>query len=115
MAHTVSHGKLLYERVDLKLLSTVYILYNCVTGDTTFGLNGTNKNDRPYHKIFFGSAWSFGFIIPATRANDLRLRRIFIPNVIHYLFYPILILEKEPVFSLFNVECQTRELLVPFL
>jgi len=27
----------------------------------------------------------------------------------------ILILEKEPVFPFFNVECQTREQLVPFL
>jgi len=36
------------------------------------------------------------------------------------IFYPlhvftILILQKEPVFPFFNVECQTRELLVPFL
>ena len=42
--------------------------------------------------------WSFGFSIPATTANDLRLRRIFYP-----IFYPLhyflnLILEKEPVF-----------------
>ena len=41
---------------------------------------------------FVGSAWSFGFFIPATMANDLQLLRIFIPD-----FY-ILILEKEPVF-----------------
>jgi len=41
------------------------------------------------------------FLIPATTANTLRLRRIFYPR-----FYPlhILILEKEP-FSLFNVQC----------
>ena len=43
-----------------------------------------------------------GFIIPATTANGLRLRRISIPDLIHFL---ILILEKKPVFSLFNVEC----------
>ena len=55
------------------------------------------------------------FFITATTANDLRLRRIFIPDFIHDFFYPILILEKEPVFPFFNVECQTRELLVPFL
>ena len=30
-------------------------------------------------------------------------------------FCPILILEKEPVFSLYNAECYTREPLVPFL
>ena len=35
-----------------------------------------------------------------------------IPDVIHYIYFPILILEKEPVFSLLNVEYQTRELLV---
>ena len=33
---------------------------------------------------FVGSAWSFGFFIPATTANDLRLRRIFYPR-----FYPL--------------------------
>ena len=34
--------------------------------------------------FFVGSAWSFGFFIPATTANDLRLRRIFYPR-----FYPL--------------------------
>ena len=38
--------------------------------------------------VFFnfsvGSAWSFVFFIPATTANDLRLRRIFYPR-----FYPL--------------------------
>ena len=31
-------------------------------------------------------------------ANDLRLRGISIPDVIHYIYFPILILQKEPVF-----------------
>ena len=35
--------------------------------------------------------------------------------VIHYIYLPILILEKEPVFPFFNVQCYTRELLVPVL
>ena len=48
---------------------------------------------------FVGYAWSFGFLIPATTANDLRLRRISIPDFIHYIYSPILILRKEPVFS----------------
>ena len=39
---------------------------------------------------------------------------ISIQDFIHYIYFPILILQKEPVFP-FNVECQTRELLVPFL
>ena len=38
-----------------------------------------------------------------------------IPDFIHYIYFPILILEKEPVFSLLNVQCLTRALLVPFL
>ena len=33
-----------------------------------------------------------------------------IPEFIHYIYFPILILEKEPEFSLFNVECQTVEI-----
>ena len=46
------------------------------------------------------------FFIPATTANDLRLRRIFYPRFYPlHLFFPILILEKEPVFSLLNVQC----------
>ena len=28
-----------------------------------------------------------------------------IPDFIHYIYFPILILEKEPVFSLLNIQC----------
>ena len=35
------------------------------------------------------------FFIPATTANDLRLRRISKTDVIHYIFCPIFILQKE--------------------
>ena len=38
------------------------------------------------------------FSIPAKTAKDLRLRMISIPDVIHYIYFLILILEKEPVF-----------------
>ena len=38
------------------------------------------------------------FFIPATTANDLRLRRISIPDFINEIFCPIFILQKEPVF-----------------
>ena len=37
-----------------------------------------------YRLTFVGFAWSFVFFIPATTANDLRLRRIFYPR-----FYPL--------------------------
>ena len=36
---------------------------------------------------FSGSVWSFIFFIPATTANDLRLRRISIPDLIHYIIF----------------------------
>ena len=47
---------------------------------------------------FVGSEWSFVFFITASTANDLQLRRISIPDPIHYIYFLILILEKEPVF-----------------
>ena len=65
-------------------------------------------------RLFVGSAWPFGFFIPATAANDLRLRRISIPDFIHYIFCPIFILQKEPVFPFLMLSAK-RELLVPFL
>ena len=45
-----------------------------------------------------GSAWSFVFFIPATTANDPRLQRNSIPDFIHYIYFHILILQKETVF-----------------
>ena len=35
---------------------------------------------------FVDSAWSFGFFIPATTANDLRLRRIFLSQILSITF-----------------------------
>ena len=55
------------------------------------------------------------FFIHATTANDLQLRRISIPDFYPLHFVTILFHEKEPVFSILNVQCQTGELLVPFL
>ena len=60
-----------------------------------------------FYFIYFFSVWllsvlrshSFFFIFhPATTANDLWLRRISIPDFYPLHFFPILILEKEPVF-----------------
>jgi len=39
----------------------------------------------------------------------------FLSQILSITFLTILILEKKPVFPFFNVECQTKELLVPFL
>ena len=68
----------------------------------------TPRNDVLFYKLplfsffqrstFVGSAWSFGFFIPATTANDLLLRKIFYPRFYPSHLFCILILEKEPVF-----------------
>ena len=63
---------------------------------------------------FVGSVWSFVFSSPPQRPMTSDFEEFSIPDVIHYIYFPILILEKEPIFSLLNVQCQTRELLVPF-
>ena len=65
--------------------------------------------DRSGHRLrilpFFFLAFDFcrfcvvnRFFHRATTANDLRLRRIPIPDLIHYIYFLILILENEPVF-----------------
>ena len=60
---------------------------------------GQNKNLFFFwSSTFVGSAWSIGCFIPATTANDLRLWTISIPDLIHYIYFPILILLKEPVY-----------------
>ena len=46
----------------------------------------TNKKTF-YGSTFVGSAWSFGFFIPATTANDLQLRSISISDLIHYIIF----------------------------
>ena len=52
---------------------------------------------------------------PPQRAMTSDFEGFPIPDCIHYIYFPILILEKEPVFSLLNVQCYRRALLVPFL
>ena len=52
---------------------------------------------------FVSSVWSFVFSSPPQW--DFQLQRISFPDFIHYIYFLILILEKEPVFSLFNFEC----------
>ena len=37
--------------------------------------------------FFVGSAWSFGFFIPDAMATGLRLWRISIPDLIHYIIF----------------------------
>ena len=57
-----------------------------------------------YRSTFVGLAWSFGFFIPPQRPMT-DFEGFSIPDFIHYIYFPILILEKETVFSLLNVEC----------
>ena len=63
------------------------------------------------HLIFYfifpstcvGSAWSFGFFIPATAANDLRLRRMFYPRLYPLHLFSYLNSWERASISLFNV------------
>jgi len=45
------------------------------------------------------------FSSPAQRPMTSDFERFSIPDFIHYIYLSILILEKEPVFSLLNVQC----------
>ena len=63
-----------------------------------------------YRSTYVGSTWSLVFFIPATTANDLRLLKISILDIIHYIFFYLNSWERASI-SLFNVQCYTR---VPF-
>ena len=45
------------------------------------------------------------FSSPPQRPMTSDFEGVYIPDFIHYIYFPILILEIEPVFSLLNVEC----------
>ena len=45
------------------------------------------------------------FSSPPQRPMTSDFERFSIPDFIHYIYFPILILEKEPVISLLNVQC----------
>ena len=45
------------------------------------------------------------FSFPPQRPMNSDFKGFSIPDFIHYIYFPILILEKEPVFSLLNVQC----------
>ena len=45
------------------------------------------------------------FSSPPQRPMTSDFERFSIPDFIHYIYFPILIFEKEPVFSLLNVQC----------
>ena len=90
-----------------KLICRVHWPYNQYVCDRSI------LNKKIQCSTFVGSAWSFVFFIPTTTTNDLRLRRIFIPDI-HYFFYPILILEKEPVFHFLVLSAKQGNYWYPF-
>ena len=45
------------------------------------------------------------FSSPPQRPMTSDFEGFYIPDFIRYIYFPILIVEKEPVFSLLNVEC----------
>ena len=77
------------------------MVQSCHTGKDVLSL--VKKHICSYYYYFL--AYDFcrfcvviRFFIPATTANDLRLRRISIQDLILLHYFLILILEKEPVF-----------------
>ena len=62
-----------------------------------------------------GSAWSFGVFIPRHNDQWPPTLKDFYTRTYPLHFLTFLILEKEPVFPVFNVKCQTREQLLPYL
>ena len=42
---------------------------------------------------------------PPQRPMTSNFEGVYIPDFINYIYFPILILKKEPVFSLLNVQC----------
>ena len=81
----------------LNAFNTILYLNRCYRYQTlsySFKSNvECNRQRRRFFLLFFyrstcvGSAWSFGFSIPATTANVLRLQRISIPDLIHYFIF----------------------------
>ena len=49
-------------------------------------------------ETYVGSAWSFVFSSSPQRTITSDFKGFSIPDFIHYIYFPILILEKEPVF-----------------
>ena len=45
------------------------------------------------------------FSSPPQRQMTSDFEGLSIPDFIHYIYFPILTIEKEPVFSLLNVQC----------
>ena len=56
-----------------------------------------------------------GFFIPAKRAMTSDFEGFSIPDFIHYIYFPTLILEKEPVFPFLMFSAKQGNYLVPIL
>ena len=55
--------------------------------------------------VIFWTFLAFDFSSPPQRPMTSDFEGFSISEFIHYIYFPILILEKEPVFSLLNVQC----------
>ena len=82
-----------------------YVHYKClyIFWQSCYWLSWEIFTKKIYRSTFVGSAWLFVFFIPATTANDLRLRRIFYPS-----FYPLHLLSYLNSWeraSIFPFEC----------
>ena len=70
-----------------------------------------------YRSTFVGSSWSFVlFFHPRHNGQWPPNSKDFsIPDFIYYIYYPILILEKEPVYPFLMFSANQGNYLVPFL
>ena len=74
-------------------------------------IEAINSTLRLRNVFCFFLAFDFRFCVvirfssPPQRPMTSDFEGFSIPDFIHYIYFPILILEKEPVFSLLNVQC----------
>ena len=99
-------------RVDIFKLTYAFLLFVSYTVvSRTIRECATVRALNRFFCCFF-SVWLLSvlrghsvFSSPPQRPMTLDFEGFSIPDFIHYIYFPILILEKEPVFSLFNVQC----------
>ena len=83
---------MLFENLCLKKKQLV----NLSVSLTTFSTMEAQRTDN--FSTFVGSAWSFAFSSSPQRPMTSDFEGFSIPDFIHYIYFPILILEKEAVF-----------------
>ena len=102
-----SSKRFLYSGINNRITEHTHILFKSHRNNylqRNFNLNSNRLHGQHvfwcvfYRSTFVRSAWSFVFSSPPQRPLTSNIEGFFIPDFIHYIYFPILILEKEPVF-----------------